>query len=342
MTGAARERSLQIRVGALLVVAALLLASFIIVLGGVSFGHGSRLSVDFDFSGALQAGAPVKISGIKVGKVEEVTFLGGQLDERVKRRVQVRATVWLEQRAQPSVHSDAEFFVNTAGVLGEQYLEIAPGSYDKPPLDFSLPVRGVDPPRTDLIVARLYELLDSVTSLLRDDKDVIRDFLKSGAGVVRTLDEILKENRVEIGRQLRDVDKLSVEAEGLMAELRKGLGDAAAVKRTLANVEAISGSIRRDIDPLIAKVKRALDGVETVTSLVGPDEKKKLTRALDELVTLGQKAEGVATDAQALMADVRRGKGTAGALIVDPQIYDDLKELVRDLKRNPWKFFWKE
>jgi phospholipid/cholesterol/gamma-HCH transport system substrate-binding protein len=39
---------------------------------------------------------------------------------------------------------------------------------------------------------------------------------------------------------------------------------------------------------------------------------------------------------------VRKGKGTAGALLVDPQIYDDLKELVRDLKRNPWKFFWKE
>ena len=32
----------------------------------------------------------------------------------------------------------------------------------------------------------------------------------------------------------------------------------------------------------------------------------------------------------------------AGALLVEQQIYDDLKELVRDLKRNPWKFFWKE
>jgi len=42
------------------------------------------------------------------------------------------------------------------------------------------------------------------------------------------------------------------------------------------------------------------------------------------------------------MADLRKGKGTAGALLVDEQIYDDLKELVRDLKRNPWKFFWKE
>ena len=43
-----------------------------------------------------------------------------------------------------------------------------------------------------------------------------------------------------------------------------------------------------------------------------------------------------------MVGNVRHGKGTAGALLVEPQIYDDLKELARDLKRNPWKFFWKE
>ena len=48
------------------------------------------------------------------------------------------------------------------------------------------------------------------------------------------------------------------------------------------------------------------------------------------------------TGVQVVMANIKQGKGTAGALLVDQQIYDDLKELVRDLKRNPWKFFWKE
>jgi phospholipid/cholesterol/gamma-HCH transport system substrate-binding protein len=43
-----------------------------------------------------------------------------------------------------------------------------------------------------------------------------------------------------------------------------------------------------------------------------------------------------------LLGDVKRGKGTVGALMTDQQVYDDLKELTRDLKRNPWKFFWKE
>jgi phospholipid/cholesterol/gamma-HCH transport system substrate-binding protein len=27
---------------------------------------------------------------------------------------------------------------------------------------------------------------------------------------------------------------------------------------------------------------------------------------------------------------------------MDEELYDDLQELVRDLKHNPWKFFWRE
>ncbi len=338
----ARERGLQLRVGALIAAALALLTTFVFLLGSFSLAKGQRLAVDFDFSGSLQPGAPVKISGIKVGKVEAVDFWGGKLDPQANRRVQVRATVWIEDRAKDAIRSDAEFFVNTAGVLGEQYLEIAPGDYQKPTLDFALPVRGVDPPRTDLIVSRLYELLDSITSLLRDDKDVIRDFLKSGASMVRTLDQLLKENHDEIAHLLVNVDKLSAEGADLVKSIRGGVGDAAQLRRTLENIEAISGDVRREIDPLIAKTRKTLDSIDTAASTIGPEEKKKIARALDELVTVGDKVQGLTTDAQALVGDIKKGKGTAGALLVDQQIYDDLKELVRDLKRNPWKFFWKE
>ena len=127
----------------------------------------------------------MKVSGIKVGKVEDVQFWGGRVDAKTGRRVQVRLQIWVQDRVKDTIRSDAEFFVNTAGVLGEQYLEIAPGSYDQPPLSPDSVVMGVDPPRTDLIVARLYEFLDSVTTLLHEDKDLIRDLLKNSASAIR-------------------------------------------------------------------------------------------------------------------------------------------------------------
>jgi len=335
-------RSLELKVGALILFSLALLAGFILLLGNFSLRGGYQILVDFNFSGNIQSGAAVKISGIKVGKVQEVRFLGGQLDEQTHQRVYVRVVAWVEDRVKDAIRQNARFFVNTQGVLGEQYLEIEPGTFDRPPLDPSHPVAGVNPPRTDLIIAQLYEFLDSITTLLREDKDVIRDFLKSGASVVRTLDGILQENRVQIGRLLGNVDGLTKEASSLLGSIRAGVGDSSQIRTTLANIEALSGAVRRDIDPLIAKAKKALDGVTNLTSVVGPGEKGKLLKALDELLSISNKAEKIATDAQVVMSDIRKGKGTAGSLLVDQQIYDDLKELVRDLKRNPWKFFWKE
>src|SRR5437588_1667223 len=117
-------RSLELKVGALILVSLALLAGFVVLLGNFSLRGGYRISVNFGFSGNLQSGAAVKISGIKVGKVEEVKFLGGKEDAKSKKRVYVQVTAFVEDRVREAIRQNAEFFVNTQGVLGEQYLEI--------------------------------------------------------------------------------------------------------------------------------------------------------------------------------------------------------------------------
>jgi len=52
--------------------------------------------------------------------------------------------------------------------------------------------------------------------------------------------------------------------------------------------------------------------------------------------------EQTSTDARLVLKTIRRGEGTIGGLVQDPQVYDDLKEMLRDLKRNPWKFLWRD
>src|SRR5437764_15199421 len=122
------------KVGVLIAGALVLLGGFLFLLGNFSVGGGYPLYVDYNFSGNIQSGAAVKISGIKVGKVEDVRFLGGQLDADTGKPVQVQVVAFVEDRVKSAIHRDAEFFINTQGVLGEQYLEIQPGGYDQPPL----------------------------------------------------------------------------------------------------------------------------------------------------------------------------------------------------------------
>ena len=321
----------------------MLLGGFLALLGNFSFRGGTRIHINYDFSGNLQSGAAgedQRHQGRQGGRGALSRRRDGSRHATSACRCASSPSSRIASRSRSARTPSSSSTRRACSASSTSRFSRA--SWDQPPLDPSHSVEGVNPPRTDLIVARLYEFLDSITGLLRDDKDVIKDFLQSGASVVRTLDDILKTNKAEIGRLLGNVDALSKQAADLLGSIRAGVGDASQLRATLANIEGISASIKRDIDPLIAKAKKALDGVDRVTSVIGPGERDKLQKALDELVTVGDKAEKLTSDAQALVADIRKGKGTAGALLVDPQIYDDLKELVRDLKRNPWKFFWKE
>src|SRR5205809_7977727 len=93
-----RERGLEFKVGLLIVLSTVILLAFIFVLGNFSLHAGFKLYVDYDYIGSLQPGAPVKVSGIKVGKVESVELWGGKEDPQIHQRIQVRVEVWIEDR----------------------------------------------------------------------------------------------------------------------------------------------------------------------------------------------------------------------------------------------------
>src|SRR5690242_15608108 len=103
----AQEKSIEVKVGVLILVSLGILAAFILIMGGLNFEKTYSLFVDFDNPGGLQAGAPVRIAGVKVGKVTELRFMGGQVDPQTKRRTLVRAKVSIEERVKSSVHEDA-------------------------------------------------------------------------------------------------------------------------------------------------------------------------------------------------------------------------------------------
>src|SRR4051812_49105385 len=56
----ASPRSIEVKVGILILTAIGLLAAFVIIMGGVNFQPAYPIYVEFDNPGGLQAGAPVK------------------------------------------------------------------------------------------------------------------------------------------------------------------------------------------------------------------------------------------------------------------------------------------
>ncbi|MBE7450230.1 MAG: MCE family protein [Kofleriaceae bacterium] len=337
-----RERGLEFKVGLLIIVAAVILAGFVFVLGNFSLARGFTIYVDYDYSGNLQPGAPVKVAGIKVGKIEDVRFLGGALDEASGRRVYVRVEAWIEDRARSSIRRDAEFFINTAGVLGEQYLEIVPGrNWDDEPIAPGTKVVGRNPPRTDLVLSRLYDVLDSLSEVLTEDKDTIKDLLGNSASAVGSVDRLLRDNREQLGSLIASTSGLAAEANQTLAKVNAGL-DPAMIRRTVGDADALLVSSKRAIDQVTPEAVALLADGRRVTGIVTEARVERAIGVADKAATAAQKAGGLIDNVDGMVTDLRQGKGTAGALLAKDDVYVDVRELIRDLKRNPWKFFWKE
>lgn len=342
MNKASKERGVEFKVGLLVLTAIGIAATLIFVLGTFSFQSGYTMKVDYNFSGNIKAGAPVKLAGIRVGKVREVKLMDGEIDAATGRRVLVRVTLWIEDRVKKTIRTDAEFFVNTSGVLGEQYLEIVPGSdYENPALGAGVVVRGIDPPRTDLIVSRLFMVLDSLSKVLTEDRDYIRQLLRDGAGALHELNGLLSENREEISKLITSTNALAGEAAVTLDTVNQGL-DAKTIRRTLKGAETLLTTADTSIKGVTPKAKDLLGDATRVTGMLTEERLDRALQVADEAVSLGGKAGKLVDNVDGMVTHLRAGKGSAGALLVREELYADLREMLRDLKKNPWKFFWKE
>ncbi len=88
----------------------------------LNFQTNYKVTAKFDNVGGIKPKAPVKSSGVVVGRVESITF-----DDK---SFQARVTLAMENRY--AFPKDSSLKILTSGLLGEQYIGIEAGAADKP------------------------------------------------------------------------------------------------------------------------------------------------------------------------------------------------------------------
>jgi phospholipid/cholesterol/gamma-HCH transport system substrate-binding protein len=339
----ASPRSIEVKVGILILTAIGLLAGFVIIMGGVNFQPTYPIYVEFDNPGGLQAGAPVKIAGVKVGKISEIQFRGAEVSDAARRDPLVRMKVTLEKRFQKSVRENSLFYVTTQGVLGEQFLAIEPGSQDRPSLPEGSIVRGIDPPRLDMLLSESYELLHTSVLAIRENR---KEFAEAFDGLRKTLKgtgDLMDKNGDKLDRIVTNVETMSAEGAETLKEARSKYVNNPQIDRILASTDSVTGALAKDTPVLLADAKTTMANAKRITTTLGGEEEQaKMKQALNDVVEVTARVKKITADAETIVGQIKRGKGTAGALMMDEQLYDDLQEMVRDVKHNPWKFFWRE
>lgn len=151
-----------------------------------------RKTVDFyvtyNFAGGIDVGSPVRVSGIKVGKVEKIEFFSPVDSKKVALQepgsdeqndeqaiVPLKLKISVRKEAAYGVRKDSRFYINLAGIIGERYIEITPGSKKAPQVEAGDVVAGIDPPRIDQLISQSFDLAGKITDIVERNKgDITR------------------------------------------------------------------------------------------------------------------------------------------------------------------------
>ena len=181
----------EVRVGALFILSVVLIAAFVGYLGVLNpFSSSYDLRVGYNFAGGVEVGSPVRVMGIKVGKVKSIQFAA---DQKSSSGEEVKLTVVLSvsKEAWPTVRKDSRFFINLAGVIGEKFVEITPGSTASETLQPGQFVRGEDPPRIDQLISQSYGLAGKILEMVEKNEGSVVDTIEKMNSLVNNLNKTL-------------------------------------------------------------------------------------------------------------------------------------------------------
>ena len=175
----------EAKVGGLIVVTVILTVVFGWALGVQSpFKESLDIYVTYNFAGGIDVGSPVRVSGIKVGKVEKIDFFvardskdvalsePGSADDALSGKdiTPVRLKISVRRDAAIGVRKDSRFYINLAGVIGERYIEVTPGTSKSERVKSGDVVAGVDPPRIDQLISQSFDLAGRIKDIIEENK----------------------------------------------------------------------------------------------------------------------------------------------------------------------------
>ncbi|OGC01027.1 MAG: hypothetical protein A3G35_04240 [candidate division NC10 bacterium RIFCSPLOWO2_12_FULL_66_18] len=301
------ERQMQLRIGALVLVAILLFMGFVLSIGRRSALFEERYSLWTSFSSTegLTVGAPVRLAGVTVGTVTRVAFGRDPKDRRII------LTLTVEQRVRDRIREDSVASIGTIGLVGDKVLDITVGSFDRPPLSPGAQLASVDPPDYSRLLQKGDRILDNVTRITAS----LDEFLAGGESAgKRNFNEALRSLRTT----LVEVEK----GEGILHDIIYGKEGA----QLLGRLDRTVQSLER-----LAKAIESGDGL--LHALVYTPQGETLGRLNQALANLDD-----------LLREAKEGRGLLHSLIYEPQgtellarlnrTGEELEKLVREAREG--------
>ncbi len=334
------EKRLELKVGVLALGSLAALVALLWFMGELSFTSGQRVLVDFAHTGNVVKGAPVKLGGIAVGKVDAVELLAERRDP-LGSPLLVRMALTLTPAARAVLKVDATVTISSQGPLGEPYLELWPGLKDAPLASDGV-LRGTDAPRIDLVSNRLANFLEAASTVLEKDPQALTKLVGGVTQLTQTVDGMLVDNRADVRELTTQLAAAAKDLRAVAVAARTQLEPNGKASGMIDDAAAVARMARADWPELSKKASTAIGGLAAVSGQFTEEDGQKIKALVAKFQQAGERLDGLGSRAEKLLTRLEAGDGTLGALLKDKQAYDDLKSLLADLRKHPWKMLWKD
>jgi phospholipid/cholesterol/gamma-HCH transport system substrate-binding protein len=263
-------KSEQALVGLFVIVAAGVLIGTVVTISG-AFGRSVKtFHAYFAFAGGLEPGATVRYSGgNKAGRVDKV-----RIDPQDPTRLEVTFSV----QSDLPVKTDSKAKIMSLSPLGENHLEIVPGTAaaalakdgsllpSEDYLDFNALTKRINDIAPD--AQQLLHTLNDRATELKVTIDRVNDLLSAQnranlAGTLATTRAMLEEDRPQIKSTLKNLNTVSEKLPPLLDDFKKTTAEA---NKTLDHIDGMIGENRADVHQAVLELRRTLVNTTNLTA----------------------------------------------------------------------------
>jgi phospholipid/cholesterol/gamma-HCH transport system substrate-binding protein len=311
------RNTLETRLGifvALAVIAAVLILEMV---GGVErFRRGYRLHAFFETVQELKVGDRVKMAGVEIGRVENIS-LG-----------QDRVRVTMKVRPDAQVKTDSVAGIHFTGLMGQNFVSIEFGSPGAPVASDGAVIASAEQPDFGVILKRLDNVAIGVENLT---KSFTGDKIENLLG---PFTDFLTANTEPLTATIANIESITTQiskGEGTVGRLIYDDTLHTAALSTVTNLDYAASEMRAsfadvasELQVTIAEARKVVDQVNSGQGSIG----KLLT---DE--TLYMETTASMTNLREVLEKINKGDGTVGRLINDQEFYRNARMTLQKLDK---------
>lgn len=324
-----RTRSLawaELKIGLISVFAIVMTLVLIFLLsgeGGFSWEQ-YRIKARFDNIAGLKPGAPVRVAGVEVGSVDEITFNGDR----------VEVTMKVNEKHRNLITTESVAVLGSVSLLGEAAVDITAASQGTPVPEWGYVKSGPAAGSLADVTSKATEGIEQLTAVLAD--------VRAGRG---TVGQLFTNDAL-----YREMNALVAAAEEVAQNINAGRGTLGRLATNPAAAQALEGALQ-DLQNVTARVRA---GEGTLGKFLTDDTLSRnltsMSTNVDNITARLSKGQGTAgallnerelydrmnsmmNRLDQVTAALQKGEGTAGRLLHDKQLYENMNSTVAELRK---------